>query len=142
MQPDNRGIILDYYGTKRIKAYVCDKDDQPGYAVIYADGYESWSPKEPFEDAYRKSGHMNFGHALAALKNGKKVSRKGWNGSGQFVYYVPPASYKAQTDVARAVFGDTVPYRAYLALKTVQNDIAFWVPSISDLLAEDWEVIE
>jgi len=26
--------------------------DEDGYKVIYADGYTSWSPKEPFEDGY------------------------------------------------------------------------------------------
>lgn len=33
-----------------------------------------------------------------------------------------------------------VPYRAYLALKTVDNDVATWVPSVSDILAEDWYI--
>jgi len=28
--------------------------DRPGYRVRYADGYLSWSPKEPFEEAYRE----------------------------------------------------------------------------------------
>ena len=26
---------------------------RPGYLVVYPDGYESWSPKEVFEKAYR-----------------------------------------------------------------------------------------
>lgn len=28
--------------------------DQPGYKVVYSDGYTSWSPKEVFENAYRE----------------------------------------------------------------------------------------
>ncbi len=27
---------------------------RPGYLVIYEDGYQSWSPKETFERAYRE----------------------------------------------------------------------------------------
>lgn len=27
--------------------------DRVGYSVVYPDGYESWSPKEVFEAAYR-----------------------------------------------------------------------------------------
>lgn len=27
---------------------------RPSYKVVYEDGYESWSPKETFERAYRK----------------------------------------------------------------------------------------
>jgi hypothetical protein len=84
---------------------------------------------------------MDFGHAIAALIAGKKVARAGWNGKGQFVYYVPSNHYPAQTPIAKATFGESVPYRAYLALKTVQNDIAMWTPSITDVLATDWEII-
>ena len=31
------------------------EQDKPGYHVKYADGYESWSPAEPFEEAYKVS---------------------------------------------------------------------------------------
>ena len=39
------GLIRDY-----------DKQciDADGYKVVYQDGYESWSPKDVFEDGYRK----------------------------------------------------------------------------------------
>lgn len=89
----------------------------------------------------RTDGHT-FGGALAALKAGATVSRTGWNGTGMFVYLVPAASYPAQTGAAKAHFGEgaMVPYRAYLALKTAQGDVATWAPSCSDVLAEDWEV--
>ena len=49
-----------YIGTKMIHAEPCAawKDagghiaGDPGYKVVYPDGYESWSPKEVFEKAY------------------------------------------------------------------------------------------
>lgn len=35
-------------------ASLCDGDKQrEGYFVKYKDGYESWSPAEPFEEAYK-----------------------------------------------------------------------------------------
>ena len=88
--------------------------------------------------------NLDFGEALRLLKQGKKVARKGWNGKGQFVYYVPADRYPAKTDAAKSVMDKDgkVSYRAYLALKTAQGDIATWGPSISDGLAEDWEVVE
>jgi len=43
-----------YIGTKMIKAYLQDKDGVEGYHVEYPDGYESWSPRDVFEDAYRE----------------------------------------------------------------------------------------
>lgn len=84
---------------------------------------------------------MDFGDALRAMKAGGSVARRGWNGGGMFAYYVPAATYAAQTDVARRVFGSEVPYRAYFALRTAQGDVSTWIPSASDLDADDWHVV-
>lgn len=53
---------------------------------------------------------LDFGQAIYFLKQGKKLAREGWNGKGMFLYYVPANSYPAITDIAKAEFGDTVPY--------------------------------
>lgn len=82
----------------------------------------------------------SIGWAVKEMKNGAQVCRAGWNGKGMFIYYVPEAVYKAQTDVARAHFGESVPYRAYVAMRTVDNDVVPWLCSQSDLLAMDWEI--
>lgn len=88
-----------------------------------------------------KEDNLDFGTALKAMKQGECISRKGWNGSNMFVYYVPANNYKAQTEVAKKAFGENVPYRPYMALKTAQDDIATWHPSGSDALAEDWQIV-
>ena len=89
------------------------------------------------------SNKLNFGQAIEALKKGQRVAREGWNGANMYLYYVPENSYPALTDVAKKDFPNgSVPYRAYLALKTAQNDIATWSPSTSDALAEDWLIVE
>lgn len=92
---------------------------------------------------YRGDG-MDFGQALDALKEGRRVARAGWNGKGMFAYYVPAASYPVQTGAAKAHFGEgaLVPYREYLALKTADGDVATWSPSTSDALATDWSIVE
>jgi hypothetical protein len=47
--------IKAYVGAKLIRAYrQSHEDGRDGYVVIYPDGYESWSPKETFETAYRE----------------------------------------------------------------------------------------
>lgn len=161
--------MTTYIGTKLIRAQAMtraeynayrgwtlpadENGDDAGYLVEYLDGgkpnvrgfagYISWSPKEQFEGAYRKTSGLTFGMAIEALKLGQRVARAGWNGNGQFVYLVPAASYPAQTGIAKAYFGADamVPYRAYLALKTAQGDVATWAPSCSDALAEDWIIV-
>lgn len=84
--------------------------------------------------------NQNFEQALTALKRGLIAARAGWNGKGMFVYLVPPASYQAQTGVAKFFFGEAalVPYNGYFALKCADNTVNTWVPSVSDLLADDW----
>lgn len=87
--------------------------------------------------------NQNFGQALEAAKQGKRISREGWNGAGMFAYIVPANSYPANTEIAKNYFGDKpVPYRAYWALKTAQEDVACWAPSGSDTLAEDWVILD
>lgn len=83
-------------------------------------------------------GGHSFGQAVEALKEGHRVFREGWNGKGMYLYHVPAQEYPAQTEAAKIQFGEKVPYRDYLALKTAQNDVATWSPSSSDVLANDW----
>lgn len=90
-----------------------------------------------------KTNSLTFSHALDAIKLGKKIARTGWNGKGMFVYFVPAASYPAQTGVAKEYFGAAalVPYAAYMAIKNVDETVSTWVPSVNDVLAEDWQVL-
>lgn len=159
-----------YIGTKLIRAQAMSRaeynayrgwtlpadenGEDAGYLVEYLDGgksnhpnhvgYISWSPTDVFDRAYRPTNGLSFGMAIEALKLGERVARSGWNGAGQFVYLVPANSYPAQTAIAKAHFGADaiVPYRAYLALKTAQGDVATWAPSCSDALADDWQIVE
>jgi len=91
--------------------------------------------KEPFD----------FGTAIKLMKDGEKVSRLGWNGKGMFVYHVPANSYPANGNKKGTMKGifkdDLIPYREYLAMKTVDNEVVPWVVSQTDILSEDWCLI-
>ena len=93
-----------------------------------------------------KTERLSFGDAVAALKEGLRVAREGWNGKGMFLYYVPQNKYPASRNERGTMVGvfedDMVPYREYIALKTVDNQVVPWAPSISDALAEDWQIVE
>ena len=48
----------EYIGTKQVTAWPEMKDMLDGFAVQYADGYTSWSPKKVFEEAYLPIGQV------------------------------------------------------------------------------------
>jgi hypothetical protein len=88
-------------------------------------------------------GRGSFGQALQAMKNGEKVCRGGWNGKGMFLYYVPANSYPPTTAIAKEAFnGEDVPYGAYIAMKTAQGNVVPWLASQTDVLSEDWMIID
>ena len=116
--------------------------------LVLAYKLRKWVPvktaKEIMAHPNRKTVDLTFGEAVVYMREGTPVARKGWNGSGMFVYLVPGGYYPARTEAAKRFFGENgiVPYREYLALKTAQGDVATWAPSCSDALANDWQVVD
>lgn len=118
-----------------------------GYKVVYPDGYESWSPKAVFEEAYRLTSGMTFGLAVEAMKKGKRVARNGWNGKGMWAVIQRgyPEGININRNTAEATGipeGTLMKFRPYMVLFTAQQDFAHWVPSGSDILADDWEIVQ
>lgn len=143
-KPMNRGDYNKYRGWQ------IPDDENPadeGYLVKYSDGYESWSPKKQFDEAYRECNAMTFGLAIEALKKGKKVARTGWNGNGMFVVYQKgyPNGIPCNKQTAEAWGmneGDLFRCEPYLQIKMTNGSHSMWVPSINDCLAEDWYIVE
>ena len=137
-----------YIGTKIVTAYPQEKDGKPGYGVIYADGYTSWSPKEVFEESYRaieRDGQaLNFGDALHMLKLGKKVARAGWNGKGMFLFIVPGSTFKVSRPPLLGIYpeGTEINYCPHIDMRTSDGKVVPWLCSQIDALAEDWQVVE
>lgn len=72
-------------------------------------------------------GH-DFGWVLGILKDGGRVSRAGWNGPGQWLEMQVPDDHSRMT----------LPY---IYIKTVQGDLVPWLASQTDMLAEDWVIL-
>ncbi len=96
---------------------------------------------------------MNFGQAIEALKQGKKVSRKGWNGRGMWLWLKPAANIKAEwckDAQLKAVVEENGG--EILALGTIcmythdstgrKAILTGWLASQSDMLCEDWTIVE
>ena len=137
-----------YIGTKIITAYPQEKDVKPGYGVIYADGYTSWSPKDVFEASYRaierEGQSLTFGDALHMLKQGKKVARAGWNGKGMFLFLVQGSTFKVNRPPLLGIYqeGTEIHYCTHIDMKTADGKVVPWLCSQTDALAEDWQVVE
>lgn len=93
--------------------------------------------------------NMNFGEAIAALKNGKKVARTGWNGKGMFLWLKPAATVKAdwcKDPLLKSIAetnGGEVEALGTICMKTADNKILTgWLASQTDMLSEDWMVVE
>ena len=89
----------------------------------------------------------DFGWAISALKRGEKVSRTGWNGKGMYIVYQKgyPEGIPINKNTAEATGepeGTVLKFRPYLLMKTAQGDFVPWLASQSDVLAEDWEIVE
>lgn len=127
---------------------------QDGYFIKYEDGYVSWLPKEVFEKAYRRIDNLTFGLAIEALKQGKKVSRAGWNGKGMWIalmpsLYLPPNSTqtpgaKVNDRTAKHIGVDApLDSQPYIAMWTAEKKWQpGWLASQADILAEDWLIIK
>lgn len=106
-----------------------DPNDE-GYLVVYPNGYESWSPKKQFDEAHRQIDHMNFGLAIEAIKKGLKVARYGWNGPNQYLQLEKGRDYEFSKMLQ------------HIVIKTVQNNFVPWLASQTDMLSDDWFIIE
>lgn len=71
---------------------------------------------------------MNFGQAIELLKNGKRVSRFGWNGKGMWLaLQVPDVNSKMG--------------HPYVYMSDVNGMLFPWNPNNLDVLAEDWGIV-
>lgn len=73
---------------------------------------------------------MTFSEILNGLKAGRKYQRKGWAGKGLYVQIhcsIPAVSLAGETKYIDKFFVIVNGER-----------VNTWVPSVSDLLAEDW----
>lgn len=145
--------------AKMVVAVLCEAWQQfgrheagtEGYKVKDENGLEYWVPKDVFESSCRPCNAMTFGFAIEALKQGKRVARAGWNGKGMWL----SLSCDGTREVAAENFWS--PHNAQFArenggkatvlpcitMKTATGEILMgWLASQSDMLAEDWVIVE
>jgi hypothetical protein len=82
-------------------------------------------------------GGASFGIAIEMLKDGHRVARKGWNGKGMFLRMVSGKQYDVACGIARDL--ELAPW---IGMKTADGKFVPWLASQTDMLAEDWVIVE
>lgn len=94
---------------------------------------------------------MNFGQAIESLKAGKRVARAGWNGKGMWLSLSCGETKNVAADnfwsphnrehaMVQGGFAKVLPS---ITMKTATNEILMgWLASQSDMLSEDWELVD
>jgi hypothetical protein len=82
----------------------------------------------PIGIAVGDTRRMDYPQALTMVRQGARISRRGWNGPGQFIELQVPDAHSKMT-------------QPYTYITTTIGDRVPWVPSQSDQMADDWYVI-
>ncbi len=92
--------------------------------------------------------NLNFGQAIEALKQGKIVSRKGWNGKGMFLF-LTTGTVPKQHDLRHPVYQshfkeqDEVVINSHIDMRAADGSVVVgWLASQTDMLSEDWMIID
>ena len=82
---------------------------------------------------------MTFGEAIEEVKRGKRATRIGWNGKGQYIELARRVSYvNSQNEVINVDHKDMGNKAiAFVGTSGVQLG---WLASQADILSEDWVV--
>ena len=153
--------VLVHFGDKvQVRTLEGVMTASPGdYIIRGVDGELYPCKPDIFEKTYEKveegkeSENLNFGEVIEILKQGGLVRRKGWNGKGLFVIKQVPAHIESdviprmqslpQSAKDRILKGKGfVDYTSQCLIYNENTGRAdSWVPSVSDIFAEDWEVV-
>ena len=84
---------------------------------------------------------MSFGLAIEAMKKGKEVARRGWNGKNQHIELAARISYMTAEGVFVNVEHEAIGNKAIAFCGTSGVQMG-WLASQADMLADDWEVVK
>lgn len=84
---------------------------------------------------------MTFSEALEFLKQGKKVARNGWNGKNQYLGIASNISFVDFNGEVINAAHETMGNKTIVFYGTSGIQVG-WLASQSDILSEDWKVIE
>jgi hypothetical protein len=85
---------------------------------------------------------ISFSRALAALKEGSKVAREGWNGKGMWLLLIAADKWQIPNGLEfNGGAQSAYPVLPFIGMKTADGSFVPWLASQTDILADDWSVI-
>ena len=84
---------------------------------------------------------MNFGEAIIAMRKGKKLQRKGWNGKGQYIELAKNISYLNTAGEVVNCLHENIGNCAIAFVGTSGVQMG-WLASQADMLADDWQIVK
>ena len=102
---------------------------------------------------YLANGHFGFGNVIQFLKDGKACRRIGQNGNGMFIVKQVPSHITSEIipnmqslpqsakDILMKRDNPHIDYTNQMLIINPDGRADSWVPSSSDIFAEDWEVL-
>lgn len=95
---------------------------------------------------------MTFGDAIEALKKGAKIARRGWNGKGMYLWLLPACEVKKEWCRDERLIECMGEGNEILCLGSIrmfthdstgrQAVLTGWLASQSDILSEDWYIVD
>jgi hypothetical protein len=133
------------YPTKVLLSAQTETDRE--YSYLLHDRLNKMSDKKVLLNGY------DFGTAIKFLKAGGAIRRAGWNGKGMFVIKQVPAHITRETipnmqslpqtakDILMKRQKPCLKYTNQMLIINQDGRADSWVPSPSDVFAEDWELV-
>lgn len=129
--------------------------DEAGYLVEYIGefsanhpkhkGHITWSPAEVFNNTFSEFDNgLSFGQAIDFIKGGERVCRAGWNGKGMFLFFIKGSTVSVNTPPLTHLYpvGHKIKFLPSINMKTADGSIVPWLASQSDVLADDWMLLD
>ena len=87
---------------------------------------------------------MKFDRVLNMLVTGEMVRRTGWNGKNMYIYYVPGSVFEVNRAPLLGIYptGTEIKYCPHIDMRTADGSHVPWLASQTDILADDWELVE
>ena len=105
------------------------------------------------DNNYLANVHFNFGNIIQFLKEGKACRRSSWNDKGLFIVKQVPAHItgdiipnmqslpQSAKNILMSRENPHIDYTNQILIINSDSKADSWIPSSSDIFAEDWEVI-